>query len=444
MQNRTSRFAGIVFVVLAVFSLAAASEIVELGRPLRARSWLGDLDSVPSVMLPYDALYVANFVPRQAAHYRIDPEVKAEAYTYYFTVRSESAAFEAASVVNLLKLTHELAVIEELEEIHKGKEFASGVADGVKGIGTGLKNLVTHPGQSVKGVGERLRKTGRSLERAVGAEESVGRDESGRDRAHLGAGPAGQSRRALAYQFGVDVYTRNPVLQRILVDLSRVYTAGTFATWAIPYHIGALDYFNPLSGDDATERRIRDYPPDELRRLVGQELEPLFGMNREDPSRPLRRWLMNPNYSPRQTAYIGEALKRFSGAGNIGLVLGNLSEASTPEEADMLTLEIRLYGLLDANVVKVVDFAKYRGLFLGKGADGVMYALFPGDTLRPWGETERGLDDLLREASRVGMRGVAVWSVGDIHPDLVGMMEGLGVQVRQHILHDENFYRQPK
>lgn len=414
---------------------------IAIGRPLKARPWLADLTHIPTAVVPYSSLPVSQVVPQTAVTYSIDPNVTVAAYSYIFHVKGIDAEYEVISVASLVKLVHELAVIEELKHRHKGKEFASGVADGVKGIGTGIANLFTKPGESFKSMGERLRQTGRSIERVVGTEEKVGKDESGHDRSLLGSGPAGMARRALAYETGVDVYTSNPVLQKLLTDLSHVYTAGSFATWAIPYNIGLLNYFNPISGDDLTERHIRDYEPYELRRLVGEELQPILRMNREDSYQPLNRWLMNPNYSPRNTAYIGQALIQLKNATNLNLVMQELAEVRAPEEADMLTLELRLYSLLDKNIQKIVAFEKYRALFVGLGENNVMYILFPGDTLRPWDETKNAFAELYAEAVNYRLGGIEVWSIGDVHPALVQGAEGSGVVIHQNILRNEAFYR---
>lgn len=422
----------------------APRELVHLGRPLKARLWLNDLSKIPSATVPYQSLAVSQIIPRTGEAYRIAPNVKVAAYSYVFSVKGIDADFTVISAVNLAKLVHELSVIEEFKKKNMGKEFASGVADGVKGIGTGIASLITHPGQSFKTIGERLRQTGRSLERAVGAEDKIGPDESGRKRAHLGEGPAGKARRDTAHQFGIDVYTDNPLMQKWLIDLSHAYTAGSYATWIIPYSIGALDYFNPISGDEVTETIIRDYAPYELRRFIGEELEPILRMNREDSRHPLNRWLANPNYSPRCVAYIGRALVALRGAENLAAVVEELAQASTPEEADMLTLEVRMYGLFQRNVQPIVDFAKYRSLFIGLGADRKMHIMFPGDTIRPWDETANAFAEVLNEARQRGLAGMEVWTVGDIHPNMLEQARRFGVDVRQNVLRDEKFYRSMK
>lgn len=421
---------------------AGSAETVKIGRAFKAAPWLEQLGDVPFEIVPYSSLPVSQVIPQVNEFYGIDPDVANAGYAYFFHVESDDATFLAGSAVNLAKLTHELSVVDEIRKRHKGKEFAQGVKQGVKGIGTGIANLVTHPGISLKSAGNRLRQTGRAIERAVDGDD-IGKDESGVDRSLLGGGPAGSARRALAYDLGVDVYTSNPVLREALTELSHAYAAGSFATWAIPYNLGMLAYFNPLAGDERAEILIRDSSPAELRRTVGEELEPIFRMSREDKYQALRAFLTNPNFSPRMVAYAGLDFQHLRGAKNLALCLTELAGASTPEEADMTTLTLRLYSLLHRNVRPIAEFRPFRETIVAFDADGIMYVMLPFDTLRPWNRTAEIFGELLTEAHGLGARGLQIWSVGDVAPSMVEKANKYGVVVRQNVLRDPDFFQPP-
>ncbi len=430
--------------LLSLLTLAAAAPAsddatVELGRPFKARQWLDSLGRIPSALVQYDSLPVAEAIPRQTEFYTIDPTVVAAAYSYFFHVEGAETEFIVGSTANLAKLVHELAVAEEIRKRNKGKEFARGVTGSLKGIGSGLVNLAAHPGISLKSAGQRLRQTGRSIESLVDG-DSIGPDESGADRSLLGDGPAGAARRRLAYELRVDVYTSNPVLREELTSLSHAYAAGSFATMAIPYSLGMLSHFNPLAGDDQAERFIRDNSPYETRRTAGMALEPIFSMSRGDPGQALHAFLNNPNFSPRMAAYAGLDLQALQEAENLILVLNALAGASTPEEADMRTLTLRLYGLLHRNVQPVAAFRAVGESFAAIGRDGAMYVLLPCDTLRPWEATTEIFGELLREAEALGVRGLRIWSLGDVHPGMIENARRYGVEVRENVLRDPAFF----
>ncbi|MCL2000684.1 MAG: hypothetical protein FWG74_04545 [Planctomycetes bacterium] len=418
----------------------AEPEVVELGRQFKAMPWLEHLDDVPFEIVAYDSIPFLAGLPAETEYYQIDPEVVVSAYSYFFCVRGNDADYIVGSVVNLVKLCRELEVIEELKKRNKGKEFALGVGESLKKIGTGLGSLVMHPGLSLKSAGDRIRQTGRSLERAIGAEEKVGRDESGANRSLLGEGPAGADRRLLAYELGIDVYTSNPVMQEALVDLSQLRKSGGLTTFAIPYGIGTLSSFNPLSEGEETELRIRDFSPYELRRLVGKELEPLFGMDREDKTRPLNALLYNPNYTPRSIAYIGADFMHLGPAGNKGMILELLVSAETPEEADMLALELRLYSFLHRRIEPIRSFLPFRSIFAAVGDSGKVYILLATDTIRPWEHTADAFGEILYEAINMRATGLEIWTLGDVDPGMVENAARHGVAVRQNILRNPRFF----
>lgn len=417
---------------------------VQLGRQLKAMPWLDDVGDAPYEIVRYETIPVLANVPRRTAYYEIDPEVVASGYGYFFYVRGVDKDFVVGSVVKLAKLCRELQVVEELKKINKGKEFVEGVGDVFVGVGKGLGNLVMHPGLSFKNMGSAFRSMGRSFERAVGAEDKIGLDESGVNRSLLGDGPAGDVRRGLAYEMGVDVYTDNPVLKEILTELSQVRELGNLTSWAVPYGISMLEYFNPMAGDQEAELLIRDNNSYDLRRLVGEHLGRFYGLDREDRSNPLGKLLYNPNYTPREIAYISKDLLHMRDVGDHDLILRRLADARTPEEADLLTMEVRMYSFLHRRITPLATFIPFRYFFAAMGRDGVFRFVFVGDTVRPWRYTADAFGEMFREAKKMGARDMEIWTTADVDPAIVANAQSVGVEVRQTILLDRQFFPGPE
>ncbi len=418
---------------------ATPDEAAEIGRFLQAMPWLKGMGQLPSATIPYNTLKVSEVIPQTGDLYSIDSDVTAVAYTYFYHVNTNHGRFLIGSSVNLAKFVHELQVIDQIEKTHKGEEILRGLGAGVKDIGTGIGNAVIHPGISLKNLGQRFRQAGRTIERTVTGEGAVGEDAGGQDRALLGRGPAGGARRQIAYELGVDVYTTNPILKEALNALARARAGGYFTTWAAPYHLSALSSFNPITGDDKAETLIRDLDPSELRRRVGMDLEQVLGMSRSDTGLPLYRLLTNPNYSPRDIAYLAGVFETLSGAGNLTGVLEELADAQSPDEADFLTLDLRIYALLHRNVQPIAEFRSFTESFGAIGQNGVMYIVSIADTLRPWGETAAAFERILGGAVQAGLKGLEVWTIGDVHPAMVENAAKRGVVVRQNILRDQQF-----
>ncbi len=416
-----------------------ADEAAEISRFLQAMPWLKEVGQLPSATIPYNTLRVSEVIPQTGDLYSIDANVTAVAYTYFYQVNTNHGRFLIGSSVNLAKFVHELQVIDQIEKTHKGKEILYGLGAGVKDIGTGIGNAVIHPGISLKNLGQRFRQAGRTIERTVTGEGAVGTDAGGQDRALLGRGPAGGARRQIAYEMGVDVYSSNPILKEALNALARARAGGYFTPWAAPYHLSALSSFNPITGDDQAETLIRDLDPTELRRRVGMDLEGVFGMSREDPGSPLYRLVTNPNYSPRDIAYLGGVFANLSGVGNLAGVLDELADAQSPDEADFLTLDLRLYALLHRNIQPIAEFRSFTETFGAVGQNGVLYIMSIADTLRPWGETAAAFERIIGGAVQEGLRGMEVWTIGDVHPAMVENAAKRGVVVHQGVLRDPQF-----
>ncbi len=422
-----------------------AADDVGIGREFKARQWLKEFeDAVPFEVVRYESIPALSGHARVTEYYEIDPEVVVSGYSYFFHVAGVDRDYMVGSVLNLLQLCRELEVVEEIKKRNKGMEVAGGLGQGLKSIGTGFGNLIIHPGQSLKGVGTRVRQTGRTLERLVGAEDKVGRDESGRDRSKYGDGPAGGTRRQLAYALGVDVYTGNPVLQDKLAELSQLRTIGSLGTWVIPYNIGMLSYLNPIQGDQKAELLIRDFAPYELRREVGKDIAPILGVARDDQTTSLHRLLMNPNFSPRGIAYIGADIAYLQGVQNLRTVVDILSLADTPEEADMLALQLRLYSFLHRRVTPLASFVPYQNVFAVLDTRGVFYFMFTGDTLRPWEVSAMMFEKMIAEAIALRATGMQIWTIGDIDPKMGQRAAARNVLVRQNILHDRQFFPTPE
>lgn len=443
------RFSLIAAVAVAVSLAAAGGEQrgapVELGRQFKAMPWLGEYgDDVPFEIVKFETLPVMRGIPQKTAYYEIDSDVVAQGYAYFYYVKGIDRDFVIGSTFKLAKLCRELAVIEEMKKIHKGKEFASGVGDAFVGIGKGLGNLIMHPGSSMKSMGSSFRSAGRSIERAVGAEDKLGVDESGVNRSLLGEGPYGDVRRALAYELGIDVYTDNPVLKDILTELSQAKGLGSVASWVVPYGLSMADRFNPLAGDEEVEAFIRDNNPYDLRRTAGTRLGDFYGMDRHSAANPLGRLLANPNYTPRGIAYIEKDLLLMRNVAGHETVLTILASAETPEEADLLSVELRLYSFYHGRIAPLHSFHRLRNFFAAFTADGVYRLLFAADTIRPWSHSKEALDATIREAVSLGAKGLEIWTTADVDPAVVEQARRQGVRLVPNIMRNKQFFPAPE
>jgi len=194
------------------------------------------------------------------------------------------------------KLLHEIEVIETIKNGFEGSSVVGGAVDSVTGTGKGLYNLVVHPVDSVKGVGEAGGKLGRTIGRAFRTKQE-GEDASFQEKV------LGHWERQVAKDLGVDMYTTNPYLKEILAEKAKGRAGGKGAVMVGKLFIpgGILVSATLAAGDINTtaDRVVNDESRAELFQLNQEALQGL-GFARNEA----RQLLNNPFYTPREATYM--------------------------------------------------------------------------------------------------------------------------------------------
>lgn len=389
-----------------------------LGGTSRPAAWVEDMTADSLAVLSVDQIARLQNIPKRTALYEIDPQAVLAGYFYHFYVRGKYGDYRVESVLELVKLCHELESLEKLRHFDPGGEFFSGVGRGVASIGIGVANLVTKPGKTLRSFGTRFGRFFRSTPKA-------GKTSDGVNRSHLGEGPAGPNRRRLAYKVDLDVYTDNPDVQRVLVGLSHARYTGEIATWVVP--AGSVGLLSKMFRDEMTEKRIRDYSPGDLRMEAGKYLRPILAMKQKNS--PLAAFLVNPNYTPRQLAYITSCFLGMKDAAGLQTIMDKLAHAQTPEEADMLYMEVRCHHRMHISGNPAKSFVPLGDAFASVGQNEVFTYIFTGDYLGRQVIDPQDFD-LFLNASR-GAHAVAteILSLGDVDPAILDKAGQHGIRV---------------
>jgi len=88
-------------------------------------------------------------LPRKTQFYEVAPEVKLKGAYYQFKVKSGHGTYEVESIRNLLKVCHEIKVMEQYKATDAGGEVWKGFSGSLKNLGTGAKAIVTNPNRAV-------------------------------------------------------------------------------------------------------------------------------------------------------------------------------------------------------------------------------------------------------------------------------------------------------
>lgn len=406
-------------------------KVVDVARKGVATPWISVHAAENSAVVPLSSIPMLAGIPFQTEYYQIDPKVVESGYFYYYYVRGKRNDYVVESTVRLLRLLNELAIVEELAKHDPAGEFFAGVGQGVKGIGVGAAHLITKPGQS-------LRNAGNSVGRLFKGASPTGKDDRGDNRGRLGDGPMGGERRKLAYKHHLDVYSDNPEVRHVLNVLATARSIGSVATWAIPASTVGVFAAGRVR-DDVVELFIRDLDPDNVRAEVGKRLAPVFGMNWNDPHSSLGRFIRNPNYTPRQIAYIGKYLEGMAGIRDLRLSLDLLAQEATPEIADLAYIDLRLHYILHTRIQPIAAFIELENLAAVQGTNGEFYLIFPGDVMNSWSFTDAEISELIAEARSRQATALNVVALGVVEPEFARMLQGKGVKVYQNLLRDPRF-----
>jgi hypothetical protein len=418
---------------------------VQLGREGAVTPKTGVYEKPPEYTTRLADIPVLRTVLKSSPNYVIDPLVEVDGYYYNFTVRTKYADYQVLSVRKLIRLCHEIDVVEHFRETDKGGHVMSGVSQSAAGIGRGFGNLILHPVQSVKRAGQGAGKMVRATGGMFSGKKIETLASDGRDRALMGKGPAGGERRGLAYQMGIDVYTDNPITQELVNNVARKRLAGklplTASVFALPGGAVFTLSLTPMGFDPSTEEIIRDNAQGELRFLLAKNYKEQFGLDYQQEGSAVQRLLDNPNYSPREQAYLWRYLKDLSTLEEVGAAFEFLAQVNSPERAEVVSAQMEMLSLLHQRARRLVRFVPIRNTLAALAEDNSLCIVISIDTVRYWSDVRTSLDLTIKAARDLGARQITIWSTGDIDAQSVELARKLGVNVRQDILENPVFQR---
>ena len=173
-------------------------------------------------------------------NHQVDQNVINDGFLNIYTITTPKGPITAVSTATLRKYVPELDAAARMEKVRGSKEFMAGIAGKAGDVVEGTKALVTDPVETVSGAVSGVGKLfGRAKENMTGGSRSD--VETSRLKDLMGYS---KSRRDYADQFGVDAYSRNPVLKAALDEISWAGYSGSMtasmALMAVPGGAGPL------------------------------------------------------------------------------------------------------------------------------------------------------------------------------------------------------------
>jgi len=289
-------------------------------------SFAGEFEAPPAVrasqILPPDLL--------RGPGYTVDENVGSEGYFRTFTLKTEFGTYPLTTTSMLRQRVNETRILHQVGEVHGGVEFAKSLKDDIVQVPVQSVKLVTEPVQSVKNIGNGIKGKFQNAGRFL----SSGRDPSVYEDNAISEATTGALKRKVAIEMGLDPYSSNPKVQKLLNSVARARALG-----GVPLRVAGMAV--PPVGWGLTVLRLRRDISDDLASKSPSELHALNNKALKS-LRVQEEWreqfLDNKHYSPRhKTELVAnlEAMKNIAGLENFLLIA--IPDAS--EEEAVSTLE---------------------------------------------------------------------------------------------------------
>jgi len=314
-------------------------------------------------------LSAATLLPGQiltGPNHAVDDKVVNDGYMNIYTLHSPKGDLRVESTALLYTRIKELEAAAAMDQVNKGAEIGKSVAlSGVNAV-KGAFNLIVHPGDSLSGVGK-------SFSRAqAGMHEQRPTDDKGAVGEMLGYNKA---TRDYAKAYGVDPYSKNPILQDSLKRLAGAGFFGSFtATAAIPGGAALAAISNgsvtPTSPVDVAT------PPEDL---FTANRERLKTMGATTDMADL--FVENPHFSPIEQTRLVLAIDRMTRVDGRPICINQCILTDDDDLARFRTRMVELYANCNNTTDKIDHFIKVGKYYAAITAANGFLIAFPLDYL---------------------------------------------------------------
>lgn len=320
MKNKILGYLSISCISVLVFIATAEETSYETPAIVQAK------DVVPQKLLESDL-------------YSIEDEVITYGYTNTYYISSTYGNFTAHGNEMLRERLHEIRAIDELDKIKKSEEFKQGLKEGAKSPFRFVKNLVTHPVDTITGVPKGLWRYGSRVGEMATGEKSEYEDGVAKELILFSA-----QKRKLAYDLNVNVYSSNKVLQEYLNSVSWASYSGGFTVTVALRPLGAVRLAKTAHNINSL---IRDNSPEDLSKINRKILRKL-----DVPEEVIETFQEHPWISPRHETTIVHSLEYQGLTGGVAEFIQLVSTAESEEDAFFFQNITQLIEHYTSNVVE--------------------------------------------------------------------------------------------
>src|SRR5262247_3637272 len=373
------------------------------------------------------ALQASKILPadlRSGSNYRVEERVTNDGYLNTYRIGSKFGTFTAVSTAMLRKRIGEVKALVVMEKIKGTTEFTNSLKQaGANTLGS-AKNLVTHPVDTLSGAAAGL---GVAFRRASDSLTGPKRSDSEDSRVKDLIGFA-RTKRDYAYQFGVDAYSDNKVLQDRLDEITWAGYGGSMtlstALAAVPGGAGVA--VSVVTTNRLLNDLFRTTPPVDLRRMNGEKLKAM-GVNPEIAD----AYLNNGAFSPREQTLLVHALDEMKGVGDRAAFIRFAVATPNRNIAFFRERQAEMYAGYHKAVAPVGSFISLGELAAARTGSGALVFCVPLDYLvwtEPMAKFITAANTVIDE---VGAQDKQLWVTGALSAAARKALESRGWQVQE-------------
>jgi hypothetical protein len=311
-----------------------------------------------------------------------------------------------------------------MEEVERSDVFKEAFKKSLKAPLELAEGLVTEPVDTVaqvgEGVGSFFSSVGHSLfggaseEEESAIETAVGYD---------------VIKRQFAFQFGVDPYTHNELVQERLTELSRAAFLGGLPTKvalaAIPGT--ATMVLRGTSFSEGMRKLLRDKSPAELKEINAEKLKQM-----QVETSVAELFLEHPHFSPSKKTYLVAALEQMKGVAGRGEFIRQAALAPDEPMAFFMQQQAQAMAAYHLNVAPVTVVIGFRNRAFMQRADGTLIGAFPVDHIVLRKITAQNVSGIGREIDRtLGKVPRELWLTGTASPLFQETLQAQGWQITE-------------
>jgi hypothetical protein len=353
-------------------------------------------------------------------NHRVQEHVANDGFLNTYTIDSKFGQFKAVSTALLRERIQEINAMAQMDKLKGTKEYGTAVKESALSAMVAAKDMVFQPVSTLKtaasGVAVAFRRAGDSV---FGAKRSDAEDS--RFKSLIGFS---NYKRDYAHDLGVDVYSRNEVLQDRLNEISWVGFAGGLTVSAAMAAAGggAGIAMTAISTTRLTREIFKTQPPGDLRRINTEKLKAM-GI---EPS-TVEMFINDSVFSPREQTILVSALDEMKGVSDRERFVQLAALTNNADMALFRQRQAEMYAGYHKAVSPLTQFVSVGQVPGARAGKGALVFNFPIDYL-VWTDSLARLvantDTLANQLP--GITRKELWLTGNLSPKARSEMKRIG------------------